>query len=191
MGLRIQLNHLSNPCTNPEPCHIDFRILHDNGIHDVNLDFCGCERKQPKFTQLLHRQLFPATQVNPRTCATFSLLKSFHLLNLTSKINVYDFYRSLERLTDNTGLQLPKSRYRMLMRMTTQWRHLKLLKRGGRGHDPSGAAGTKDGELAILCPTCPHPGINLPANWRESPADQGSVLFSYMHFFSLMFFDSV
>jgi len=49
------------------------------------------------------------------------------------------------------------------------WRHLHLLKRGGRGHSPSGAAGTAPGELAVLCPACPHPNINLPANWKSVP----------------------
>lgn len=61
------------------------------------------------------------------------------------------------------------------MRCLTQWRHLKALKRSGRGHDPSGAEGTVDGGLAILCPSCPHPGINLPSRWREQPAEKQYV----------------
>ena len=55
------------------------------------------------------------------------------------------------------------------MRMLVQWHHLKLLKRGGRGHDPSGAAGTKAGELVLMCPSCPHPGINFPEGWEDAP----------------------
>lgn len=43
------------------------------------------------------------------------------------------------------------------------------MKRGGRGHDPAGAGGTQEGELAILCPSCPHPGINLPMDWANAP----------------------
>lgn len=177
MGLRIQLNHLSNRCSNPMPCHRDFRVLHTNGVHEINLDFCDCERGTPRYIQLLRRQLFPATQINPRTCATFGLLKQFHLLNLTSKVSAYDYYRTLERLTDNTGVNLPKSRYRALMRMGLQWQHLKLLKRAGRGNDPTGVSGTKPGELAILCPTCPHPGKNLPDDWKSRPATEQCVSF--------------
>jgi hypothetical protein len=45
------------------------------------------------------------------------------------------------------------------------WRHLLMLKRSGRGHDPEGAAATTLGELAIECPACPHPDRNLPLNW--------------------------
>jgi len=173
MGLRIQLNHLSNPCNNPQPCHRNFRVLHTNGVHEIGLDFCGCERESPRYIQLLRRQLFPATQVNPRTCATFGLLKQFHLL--TSKVSAYDYYRALECLTDNTGVNLPKSQYRALMRMGLQWRHLKLLKRAGRGNDPTGVSGTKLGELGILCPTCPHPSKNLPDDWKLRPATEQCV----------------
>ena len=46
-----------------------------------------------------------------------------------------------------------------------------MLKRAGRCHDPSGADGTSQGELAIECPACPHPDKNLPANWQHSGAD--------------------
>ncbi|KAJ3492844.1 hypothetical protein NLJ89_g11151 [Agrocybe chaxingu] len=48
--------------------------------------------------------------------------------------------------------------------------HLKLLKRAGRGHDPAGVAATAPGELAVRCPSCPYPDINLPPNWRDAPA---------------------
>lgn len=54
------------------------------------------------------------------------------------------------------------------MRMLIQWRHLMLLKRGGRGHDDSGVKGTQPGELALMCPSCPHAGINLPADWQNA-----------------------
>lgn len=41
-----------------------------------------------------------------------------------------------------------------------------MLKRAGRGHDVEGIEGTKAGELAIDCPACPLPGINMPADWE-------------------------
>jgi hypothetical protein len=50
-----------------------------------------------------------------------------------------------------------------------------MLKRGGRGHDEAGVSATKDGELAVMCPSCPHPGINLPDGWEEAPEDQRYV----------------
>lgn len=55
------------------------------------------------------------------------------------------------------------------MRMVHVWRHTRSLKRAGRGHAPSGAKGTAQGELAVLCPACPYEGINLDPNWRALP----------------------
>ena len=49
--------------------------------------------------------------------------------------------------------------------MMREWRYLKMMKRAGRSHDPSGVDGTASGELAIACPACPRPGVNLPENW--------------------------
>lgn len=159
-------------CPLPVPCHRDFRVLHTNGIHDVAISYCGCPRALPPHIQLLRRGLYPASQVSARTCVTFTLLRLIHLLSLTSKISMYDFYRALERLTNNCGTNVPKSRYRPLLRVGLQWRHLKMLKRAGRGHDEAGVGATKDGELAVLCPSCPHPGINLPEDWSEAPKEQ-------------------
>jgi hypothetical protein len=55
------------------------------------------------------------------------------------------------------------------MVMVREWRHIKMLKRAGRGHDSSGIDGTSPGELAIRCRSCPHPDINLPPQWKDSP----------------------
>ena len=62
------------------------------------------------------------------------------------------------------------------MRIVREWRHVRLLKRMGRGHSASGVKGTKEGECAVLCPACPIPGVNLPANWKERPASEQCVL---------------
>ena len=44
-----------------------------------------------------------------------------------------------------------------------------MLKRAGRGHDPTGIAGTQPGELAVDCPACPHPGVNAPIDIDTVP----------------------
>jgi hypothetical protein len=41
------------------------------------------------------------------------------------------------------------------------------MKRGGRSYDPAGVGGTSPGELAVLCPACPIPSVNLPPNWKS------------------------
>lgn len=55
------------------------------------------------------------------------------------------------------------------------WRHLKLLKRGGRAHALGGVEGTASGELAVLCPACPNPDFNLPKDWRKVPKESAYV----------------
>ena len=58
------------------------------------------------------------------------------------------------------------------MRIIREWRHLKMLKRTGRGHDPAGVYNTKEGACAVLCPACPHPGKNLPDDWDKAPKEK-------------------
>ncbi|PPQ76700.1 hypothetical protein CVT26_004470 [Gymnopilus dilepis] len=171
LGLKIQLNHTGLYCENPIPCHTNMLVLHTNGIHEVAIQYCGCMNAVPHHIQLLRRRLYPSSQISVKNCSTFELLRHLHYMALATKASTYDFYRALEKSTNNTGINIPKSRYRALLRSVLQWRHLKLLKRAGRGNDPTGVAGTKNGELAIRCPSCPWPGINLAADWETAPAN--------------------
>lgn len=61
---------------------------------------------QPHINQLLRFQLYPATVIDPVTAATFRVLEFFHLNTLISKISAFDFYATLSRKTDNTGVQV-------------------------------------------------------------------------------------
>jgi len=171
LGLTIQLNH-GTICENPLPCHSSMTVIHTNGIHEVAFLYCGCSRAIPQNLQLLRRQIYPSSQLNIMSCATFEVLNSLHKITLTTKSSTFDLYRALEKITNNTGVSVPKTKYRALSRMFLQWRHLKLLKWAGRGHDSTGPEGTNPGELALRCPSCPYPEINLPPNWREAVARQ-------------------
>ena len=86
----------------------DFVIIDVNGIHEVGLDFCDCEMSKPYFIQILQYGLYPATVDRPKTAATSAVLKHFQMLNFESKASVFEFYNTLSRLTDNTGLFKPK-----------------------------------------------------------------------------------
>jgi hypothetical protein len=187
LGVRIQLGHNSgDKCYNPVPSTgEDFIVIGLDGIHEIALDFCGCASAQVWYKQLLRVRWYPATISEPRTAATFTVLQNFHLLSFKSKVSAYEFYHSLARRTDNSGLSkikvsiiFPsldlsnynmKDRYSAFMRMVRQWRNLKQLGRAGRGHDPAGVDATAEGELAVLCPACPHPGKNLLPDWEEKP----------------------
>ena len=53
--------------------------------------------------------------------------------------------------------------------MIRQWRHLKMLKRGGRGNVLDGAVDVPRGSCTVECPACPHPDKNLPDDWKDAP----------------------
>ncbi|KAH9847790.1 hypothetical protein C2E23DRAFT_942536 [Lenzites betulinus] len=174
LGLRVQLGHEPG-----DTCHLpkrafgdDFVILDLTGVHEVAVDFCGCERVQPHYVQLLRSRWYPATSTDPKTAATYSLLETFHILAAQSKVSGFEFYASLARLTENTGTRPPKDRYPAFMHMIRQWRNLKVLKRGGRGHSVAPASSTEPGECAVECPACPIPGKNLPPDWQDAPVSR-------------------
>ncbi|KAG6823541.1 hypothetical protein H0H92_009861 [Tricholoma furcatifolium] len=175
LGLRIRLGHMDgSKCLNRRHRKKDdFIVIHVNGIHEVGVDFCECHQSQPYFIQLLRHRWYPASVDRPNTAATFAALNLFQKLSFESKASAFEFYSSLKRLTCNTGLARVPDRYREFMVMIREFRHLKMLKRSGRGHDPAGTAATKPGACAVLCPACPQPNINLPNGWRDSaPEDR-------------------
>ncbi|KAJ7792839.1 hypothetical protein B0H14DRAFT_3094116 [Mycena olivaceomarginata] len=176
MGLRIQLGHwhgLDRICPLPQAAPgDDFVIVDSTGVHPVHLDFCMCGQGGHPTIQLLRARLWPATTTNPRTAATFSVLRQYHLLSFESKCAALEFYQSLARQSDNLHYKKNKDRYHEFLRMTRQWRHIQMLKRAGRGHENAGVASTKPGGCALLCPACPHPGINLPPNWKDVPEEK-------------------
>ncbi|KAG1870583.1 hypothetical protein DFJ58DRAFT_852169 [Suillus subalutaceus] len=149
LGLRVQLSHPTGErCLMPERAYNDdFTLIDTNGIHEIGLDFCGCETAQTHTIQLLRTAWFPATTTDPR----------------------YEFYHAVARLSDNTGLHSQKDCYEAFMPIVRKWRHLKMLKRAGRGYDSAGVEGTGHGECAVICPACPQPGKNLPDNWNDAP----------------------
>lgn len=113
MGLRIQLGHApGSRCLNPKKTNErdDFTVIHTNGIHAVSVDFCGCEGtgRKSRPIQLMRAGWYPATGLQPKTAATFHCLEMFHLLSFESKCSAYEYYKSLARATDNTGMETIK-----------------------------------------------------------------------------------
>ncbi|KAJ7620508.1 hypothetical protein DFH06DRAFT_1273756 [Mycena polygramma] len=168
-------NSLGKKCAFRRAVHEDFVVLHTNGIHNVAVDYCGCGTVEGR-DQLLDACWFPATPLEPQTCCTFTMLRQFHTLNTVGKVSGYDYYKTLELLTDNTGNVKGPDRRRPFMRCVREWRNMQLFKRAGRVHALSGVDGTADGELAQFCHACPQPGLNLPDGWNEEGA---STAFKY------------
>ncbi|KAG1766011.1 hypothetical protein EV702DRAFT_1182377 [Suillus placidus] len=130
LGLRIQLGHdVGESCLLPiRAFNNDFVLIDTQAIHPIAIYFCGCTKAQSHIQQLLCMGWFPATTSDPKTTATFGVLRQFHILSFESKVSAYEFYHSLVRLTDNTGLLKWKDQYEAFMRMVHEFRHLKMLK---------------------------------------------------------------
>ncbi|KAK0476553.1 hypothetical protein EDD18DRAFT_1115322 [Armillaria luteobubalina] len=121
--------------------------------------------------QLIRAELFPATVDQPKTCTSFRVLEQYQALLGSGKMLAYKFHQGLSHMTDATGICKPKSKYTSLGCMVRQFAHIKMMKRGSRGNVWNGIKATLPGELATLCPACPHPGINLPADWESTPLE--------------------
>ncbi|KAF8834462.1 hypothetical protein BDN67DRAFT_992665 [Paxillus ammoniavirescens] len=160
LGLVVQLEHDdSRDCYCPECGHINFLVIDVNGIHSVTINFCGCDQHVSHHQQLLRCGWYPATVHNPQTACTQCVLDHFLHLTWSSKVSAYEYYQTLERLTDNTGIDVPKSRYPTFLWMIRQYRNVK-----------NGIHTTQAGQLALVCPACPHPNINLPEGWEDADA---------------------
>ncbi|EMD39865.1 hypothetical protein CERSUDRAFT_63408 [Gelatoporia subvermispora B] len=113
-----------------------------------------------------------------------AVLHQFHSQNLQGNITAYDFYRSLENLMDSRHLTKLPDRLPAFMTVIREWRNIKMLKRGGRAHDPTGVAGTMEGSLAVQCRACPHPNKNLPSDWQKADPATFEIRFKYNLFVS-------
>ncbi|KAJ7018785.1 hypothetical protein C8F04DRAFT_976705 [Mycena alexandri] len=173
---RIQLGHIPGTfCGRARPAHKDFVVIDVLGIRVVKLNFCGCDSTVEHRQQLMRAGLWPATSIDPQTCATFNAIKLFEVQNCLGKISAYDFVRSLEMLSNNDGLEDRRRAFRAIVR---QYRMMEMFKRAGRGQANSGVGGTAQGELAEPnCRMCPVPDVNIPEGydkikWDEMEEDQ-------------------
>ncbi|KAJ7774531.1 hypothetical protein DFH07DRAFT_865838 [Mycena maculata] len=176
LGVHIQLGHwhgVNRTCPVPQVApDDDFVVVDSHSVHEVHLDYCGCRQGGPRTVQLLRAGLWAATTTNPKTAATFTVLRHHQLMMFESKCSTLDFYQALARETDNLKHKKDKDRYHAFLMMTKEWRSCRSLKRAARGHDPLGIANTAPGECALLCPACPHPGKNLPPDFKDAPEDK-------------------
>ncbi|KAG2148930.1 hypothetical protein DEU56DRAFT_729907 [Suillus clintonianus] len=113
LGLRVQLGHpVGERCFNLSRAYDDdFVILDINGVHELALDFCSCESALSHVKQLLRARWYPATSADPKSAATFRLLQHFHMLTFESKASAFEYWQTLARLTDNTGIKPCKVNY--------------------------------------------------------------------------------
>jgi hypothetical protein len=109
LGLTIYLGHQGERCSFIGRVLDRFTVVHTNGIHTVKIQLCAChgDRSCAKF-QLIRCSWLPATTEDPHTAFTFDVLDSYISLSLQGKVTREDYYLSISRHTDNTGLNPPK-----------------------------------------------------------------------------------
>ncbi|KAG9315413.1 hypothetical protein JVU11DRAFT_4564 [Chiua virens] len=176
LGFSLNLGHNGKVCPasgngGAEWSSDQFVIVDSAGIFTHSVKWCGCNGAlvENKHLQLLQCGLFPASITKPQTAFTFRVLDEFLVDALECKTSASSFYMKLKRLTNNAFPDSLPDRYRELMRVSRMWRDLCNRKRAGFGHDTN--MGLNTGALALFCPACPQPGINLPDKWEEKYND--------------------
>ena len=88
-------------------------VLHTNGFHVVNVQFCGCDRTLSasfRRHQLFRIGWFPSTHERSHSAFTIEMLEFFHEATLQGKISAHDYYQTLYNMSDNAGLlEMPVS----------------------------------------------------------------------------------
>lgn len=104
----VTLGHSGALCPCPQAGPKNFIVFDILGPHHLTIDYCHC-RDEPlsNWVQLLCERWFPATVSHLQTVFAFKCLKTFHELTLQGKTNLYDYYHTLLRLSDNMNLSAP------------------------------------------------------------------------------------
>ncbi|KAJ7683544.1 hypothetical protein B0H17DRAFT_941748, partial [Mycena rosella] len=175
---------IGESCDQLQAGHVNFTVIHTNKMQAMDVDFCGCKDAMivgSHCQQVLQRGWYPAMHKEPQMCTTFHILEMFHIMTLQGNVTTYDFYSGLEKLNDNAGLLKIRDRYKAFMRMMREWQHLVMLMHAGHGNDAvRSVAEMCPGELGVVCPACPCPGINLPADWDSSSLEDRFLYILYL-----------
>ncbi|KAJ7033976.1 hypothetical protein C8F04DRAFT_957029 [Mycena alexandri] len=154
LGLIYQIGHHGFPCEFPGQ-ERSMVVLDLSGIHKIRYRFCEWNA------------WYPASTIDPETCATLDTLETFRLLNVVGNMNVQDFVGTLERKTDPLRVGELLDRYKAFGYMAHQYNFELCAKRTGRGHTEDGITKATPGAFTVLCWPCPHESKNLPEGWRD------------------------
>ncbi|KAG1866103.1 hypothetical protein F4604DRAFT_1881801 [Suillus subluteus] len=145
-------------------------IMHSTGVYSHHVSWCQCPgAEKDRHLHLLKAKLFPASITRPQSAFTFNVLDNFLIDALECKTSAMSFYQKLRRFTNNAFPDKIPDRYRELMHVSRIWRDLVNRKMFGFEHQTDRSPGP--GDLALYCPACPQPGINLPPSWKDSYDD--------------------
>ncbi|KAI0356813.1 hypothetical protein OH77DRAFT_1533775 [Trametes cingulata] len=163
LGFVWNLGHGGRTCPYSWRPPRDMVVIHEHGIHDIPIRFCDCAGTAPETEQLMQVGLWPATWEQPRTATTLNALRAYHGLELQGQLNVHDYLGYLARVTDDVAPHLVKDRYREFSNSMRVYRYIHARRNCGAAPGEDLAPGS----LAVLCPACPQPGINMRPGWEE------------------------
>ncbi|PSS00733.1 hypothetical protein PHLCEN_2v4114 [Hermanssonia centrifuga] len=167
LGMVLELGHGGARCPKTLATTRKMTVVHEHGVWPMNVRFCGCPEgdgaPNPDAYQLLGAGLWPASWKQPLTAFSMSVMREFHLLSVQANTNAYDYFRYLQRTTDNITPDETKDRYREFLTAFREFSYLRLCKRNGEEPRREMEAGC----LATLCPCCPHMGINMDPKWQK------------------------
>ncbi|KAH9024915.1 hypothetical protein EDB85DRAFT_1869850 [Lactarius pseudohatsudake] len=141
-------------------------VINQTGVFDMEVLFCVCPNTGPNDKQLLQAGILPSTFRQIETAFTFSVLDDFLADNLECKTTAQQYYSKLQGITNRMFPDRVPNLYKQLLRASRQWQDLKSRMQSGLGHQQVGDS-TNDRSMAIFCPACPQPGINLPNDWKD------------------------
>ncbi len=101
------MGHNTRDCKNLKDGIWTLTVVNLTGIHLVNVRWCNCgdsPGRSSQRAQLLRLNWFPTTAERPNTAITFNALEFFHLMTVQEKITFYNFYETLLKRIDNSGL---------------------------------------------------------------------------------------
>lgn len=127
LGLKLYLGHNGEPCPNlsevdasplktttsaamapvDTPKRPDKRssekifVTHVHGMCPVAIRYCQCPLHLSHVCQLLRAGLVPGSPERPESAFHVDLLGLYHTLNMESGLNMYDFYKTMVRRTNN------------------------------------------------------------------------------------------
>ncbi|KAN0129865.1 hypothetical protein V8E53_012337 [Lactarius tabidus] len=179
LGFRLFLGHNGAPCPltveeDPEsPAHAQphsgnllITAVHNTGVFDLEILYCICPNASDRGEQLLQAQMFPSSIKNIETVFTSSVLDDFLVDNLECKTTAQQYFSKLRSITNQMFPDNVPDLYRQLLQASRQWCDLRNRMSSGLGHQQE-SSNQADGSMAIFCPACLQPGINLPSDWKD------------------------
>ncbi|KAI0043375.1 hypothetical protein FA95DRAFT_1498735 [Auriscalpium vulgare] len=167
LGMILYLGHGGLPCEVDRGNLREMKIVHGRGIERIRVKFCSCIQDGGRVVasdvdQLMDCDLFPASWKVPETAFTMAVMKDLQLLALQTQATAVDLMRYLARSSDNIDPDDVDDRYREYMISQREFEYLSATKRAGAepGRNMAG------GSLAVLCPACPQPEINMDPQWK-------------------------